>query len=143
MFYNKTYETWMGRNFKMYKQSWGGNGTTGGKNKFGKSTSNGFKWAGRLFGAYNGLNVIDKRVNGEIGTGMILAELGTTAVSVFGGTIGAAWGIGWEAGRLVTSFDAYQEFKFNWWYDRLVNEVGPPSKYNEGVWYHFYKNYIP
>jgi hypothetical protein len=43
MFY-KPYGTWMGKNFKMYQQTWGGNGFTGGKKKFGKSTSNTINW---------------------------------------------------------------------------------------------------
>ena len=39
LYYSKTYGTWMGRNFKLYKQTWGGNRFTGGKNKFGKETA--------------------------------------------------------------------------------------------------------
>ena len=31
LYYSKKYGTWMGKNFKLYKQSWGGNGITGGK----------------------------------------------------------------------------------------------------------------
>lgn len=141
MFYSKTYGTWMGKNFKMYKQTWGGNGFTGGKNKFGKSTSNSIKWAGRIVGLYSGYKTIDQRINGEIGTGWMLAELGTTGVSTFGGLYGAAWGVGWELGRAVTTLDAYQEFKFNFWYDRWESKVGPPSQSNEGAWYYFYNNY--
>lgn len=48
MYYSKTFGTWMGKNFKMYKQVWGGNGVTGGKNKFGKTTSNAIKWLIRV-----------------------------------------------------------------------------------------------
>ena len=54
MYYSKKYGTWMGKNFKMYKQTWVGNGFAGGKNKFGKTTSNSFKWAGRIVGVYSG-----------------------------------------------------------------------------------------
>ena len=143
MYYSKTYGTWMGKNFKMYQQTWGGNGFTGGKNKFGKSTSNTIKWGGRIVGVYSGFNTIEQRVNGEIGTGWMSVELGTTAVSTFGGLYGAAWGIGWEAGRSITTLDAYQEFKFNFWYNRWENRVGPPSQSNEVLWYHFYQNYKP
>jgi RHS repeat-associated protein len=141
MYYSKTYGTWMGKNFKMYKQTWGGNGVAGGKNKFGKSTSNAIKWGGRIVGAYSGYKTIEQRVNGEIGTGWMFAELGTTGVSTFGGLYGAAWGVGWELGRAVTTLDAYQEFKFNFWYNRMENAIGPPSSINEGMWYDFFNNY--
>ncbi len=102
MFYSKTYGIWMGKNFKMYKQTWGRNGFTGGKNKFGKTTSNAIKWGGRVLGA---------------------------------------WNVGWELGRAITTIDAYQEFKFNFWYNRWESQVGPPSQSNEGAWYYFYQNY--
>ncbi|OQC47521.1 MAG: hypothetical protein BWX58_01504 [Deltaproteobacteria bacterium ADurb.Bin026] len=143
LYYSKTYGTWMGKNFKIYQQTWGGNGIAGGKNKFGKTTSNGFKWAGRLVGAYSGYRTIEQRVNGEIGTGWMLAELSTTGVSTFGGLYGAAWGIGWEAGRFITSMEWYQEAKFNFWYNRWESQVGPPSQSNEALWYYFYQNYKP
>lgn len=39
LYHSKTYRTWMDENFKMYKQTWGGNKFTGGKNKFGKATA--------------------------------------------------------------------------------------------------------
>jgi hypothetical protein len=141
MYYSKTFGTWMGKNFKMYKQTWGGNGIAGGKNKFGKSTSNAIKWSGRIVGAYSGYKTIEQRVNGEIGTGWMFAELGTTGVSAWGGLYGAAWGVGWELGRAITTLDAYQEFKFNFWYNRMENAIGPPSPSNEGMWYDFFNNY--
>jgi hypothetical protein len=141
MYFSKTFGTWMGKNFKMYKQTWGGNGIAGGKNKFGKSTSNAIKWSGRIVGAYSGYKTIEQRVNGEIGTGWMFAELGTTGVSAWCGLYGAAWGVGWELGRALTTLDAYQEFKFNFWYNRMENAIGPPSPLNEGMWYDFFNNY--
>jgi RHS repeat-associated protein len=141
MFYSKTYGTWMGKNFKMYKQTWGGNGFTGGKNKFGKTTSNAIKWGGRVLGAWNAYSIQRDYAAGEIGTGWMLAEQGTNGVSVFGGVFGAAWGVGWELGRAVTTLDAYQEFKFNFWYNHWESQVGAPSQSNEGPWYYFYQNY--
>ena len=53
MYYSKQYGTWMGKNFKMYKQTWGGNGATGGKFKFGKKNSTGFKIGGYDLGVWN------------------------------------------------------------------------------------------
>jgi hypothetical protein len=73
------------KTLKMYKQTWGGNGFTGGKNKFGKSTSNAIKWGGRIFGVYSGYKTIEQRLNGEIGTIWMVSELGTTGISTFGG----------------------------------------------------------
>jgi len=131
----------MGKNFKMYKQTFHGNGSVGGMNKFGKTTSNAIKWGGRIVGLYSGYETIEQRVNGKIGTGWMSAELVTTAVSTFGGLYGAAWGVGWELRRAITTLDAYQEFKFNFWYNRWENQVGPPSQSNEGAWYYFYQNY--
>jgi len=130
MYYSKTFGTWMGKNFKMYKQTWGGNSVTGGKNKFGKTTSNAIKWGGRVLGAWNAYSILKYYADGEMGTGWMMAEQGTNAVSIFGGIYGAAWGVGWELGRAITTLDAYQEFKFNFWYNRMENAIGPPSPLN-------------
>ncbi len=141
MFYSKTYGIWMGKKFKMYKQTWGRNGFTGGKNKFGKTTSNAIKWGGRVLGAWNAYSIQRDYADGVMGTSWMVAEQGTNAISTFGGIFGAAWGVGWELGRAITTIDAYQEFKFNFWYNRWESQVGPPSQSNEGAWYYFYQNY--
>ncbi len=143
MFYSKTYGTWMGKNFKMYQQTWGGNRFTGGKNKFGKTTSNVIKWGGRSLGAWNAFSIQRNYAAGEMGTGWMLAEQGTNAFSTLGGIYGAAWGVGWELGRGVTNMGWYQEAKFNFWYNRWENQVGAPSQSNEALWYYFYQNYKP
>ena len=52
---------------------------------------------------------------------------------------GAAWGVGWELGRI----DAYQEFKFNFYYDMWESKVGAPNESNEQLWIYFYNNYTP
>jgi len=95
MYYSKTFGTWMGKDFKMYKQTWGGNGVTGGKNKFGKTTSNAIKWGGRALGAWNTFSIQRDYAAGEMGTGWMMAEQCTNAVSIFGVIYGAAWGVGW------------------------------------------------
>ncbi len=46
LYYSKTYGTWMGKNYKIYSQDWGGNKYTGGKNKYGKKMSNYFRYLG-------------------------------------------------------------------------------------------------
>lgn len=138
LYYSKT---WMGKDFKLRKHSVTGNKKIGGKNKFGKKTSNYIKWGGRAIGAYSAYETIDQRIDREIGTGWMLAELGTTGVSVYGGIYGAAWGVGWELGRAVTTLDKYQEIKFNFWYNRMEKRIGSPSIVNKGAWYDFFQNY--
>jgi len=141
LYYSKRYGTWMGKDFKLYKQTWGGNGITGGKNKFAKTTRKAIKWGGRALGAWNAYQTIDQRINNEIGTFNMSLELVSTGISTFGGLYGAAWGIGWELGRAFTTLDAYQEFKFNYWYDYLERRIGPPNEINEGLWYDFFNDF--
>ncbi|MDG5800174.1 hypothetical protein QA597_07390, partial [Marinilabiliaceae bacterium ANBcel2] len=143
MYYSKTYGTWMGKNLKIYKQTWGGNGIAGGKNKFGKSTSNAIKWGGRALGGWNAFSIQRDYAAGEMDTGWMAAEQGTNAYSVLGGIYGAAWGVGWELGRGVTNMGWYQRVKFNFWYNHWENKVGAPSQSNEALWYYFYQNYKP
>ncbi len=141
LYYSEKYGTWMGKNFKLYKQTWGGNGFTGGKNKFGKTTSNAIKWGGRVLGAWNAYSINEGYRNGEMGTGMMVAEQGSNLYSVFGGIYGAAWGVGWELGRAITTINAYQEFKFNFWYNQMEKRIGAPNQFNENLWYEFFQNF--
>jgi hypothetical protein len=141
MFYSKKYGTWMGKNFKMYQQTWGGNRFTGGKHKFGKTTSNAIKWGGRALGARSAYFINKSYRNNEIGTGQMVVEQGSNLYSVFGGIYGAAWGLGWELGRIVTTSEAYQELKFNFWYDQVEKGIGAPNQLNEHLWYEFFHNF--
>lgn len=143
LYYSEKYGTWMGKNFKLYKQTWGGNRFTGGKVKFAKTTSNFIKWGGRLLGAWNAISITDKYIKGEIGTNMMITEQAINLYSVFGGLYGAAWGFGWELGRMITKKEWYQEAKFNFWYNYWERKVGPPSQSNEYLWIYFYQNYKP
>jgi hypothetical protein len=133
----------MGKNFKLYKQTWGGNGFTGGKYKFAKKASTGLKVTGWALGAYNAYKVDEQYRNGEIETAWMLAEQGSNAYSTFGGLYGAAWGIGWELGRAVTNTGWYQEAKFNFYYNYWESKVGAPSQANENLWFYFFQNYQP
>lgn len=143
MYYSKTYGTWMGKNYKIYSQTWGGNGYTGGKNKYGKKMSNYFRYLGYGVGAYSAANIHQKRINGDIGWTEWTIEQGSNAFSTFGGQIGAAWGIGWELGRGIADSEMYQEWKFNLFYDMWERKYGKPSSSNEWIWNYFYKNYKP
>ncbi len=143
LYYSKKYDTWMGKNFKIYKQTWGGNGVTGGKNKFGKATSNRIKWGGRALGVWNAFKIQQDYASGEISTGWMLIEQGSNAASTMGGVYRAAWGFGWEIGRSVTNTEWYQEAKFNYWYNYTESQIGQPSQSNEELWNNFFKNYEP
>ncbi len=131
----------MGKNFKFYQQTWGGNRFTGGKNKYAKNTSNAIKWGGRVLGAWNAYSINEQRRNGQINNIQWGMEQASNAYSTLGGLYGAAWGIGWELGRAVTNTSWYQEAKFNFWYNYWERQVGAPSQANETFWYYFYQNY--
>ena len=49
--------------------------------------------------------------NDEIDGTHFVMEEASNAYSTLGGLYGAAWGIGWEAGRWLTFRDSYQQWK--------------------------------
>ena len=143
LYYSEKFGTWMGKNFTLYKQTWGGNGVTGGKLKFAKKTSTGIKIGGYAIAAYNAYSVNEQYRNGEISNGWMVTEQISNVYSTFGGLYGAAWGLGWELGRTITNTEWYQEAKFNFWYNYWESKVGSPSQSNENMWIYFYQNYKP
>ena len=138
LYYSERYGTWMGKNFKIYKQNWGGNGITGGKNKFAKATANRIAWAGNALGAWNAYSIYIQR---QKGNNQWLLEEASNAYSTLGGIPGVAWGIGWELGRFMTGMEWYQEFAYRYWYNRWEKRYGKPSESNEYFWNYFYENY--
>ena len=143
LYYSEKYGTWMGKNFKLYKQTWGGNRFTGGKNKFAKKTSKFFERAGRVIGFASAASIYKQWYKEEINTRQFLAEESSNLYSSLGGLIGAAWGIGWELGRAFTQTEWYQEKKFNYYYDWWESQYGAPNEYNEIMWNYFFETYIP
>lgn len=143
LYYSEKYGTWMGKNFKIYSQTWGGNGAVGGKLKFGKRTHGYFKKAGRALFAYNAYEYLKQYSDDEINTSQFLMEEASNIFSTFGGLPGLGWGIGWELGRQITYTGAYQEFKYNMWYKCTERVYGPPCERNEHLWYEAYKKYKP
>ena len=141
LYYSKKYGTWMGKNFKIYKQKWGGNGTTGGKLKFAKKVSNTFKGVGWTLGAHNAYKIYNDFSEGNISLTTMCIEEMSNAISTLGGLGGAAWGIGWELGRCVTNMEWHQEMKFNMIYNQVERQIGPPSPTNEHLWNDFFENY--
>ena len=141
LYYSETYGTWMGKNFKIYKQNWGGNGITGGKNKFAKTTAKKISRVGNALGIWNAVFIELERRNGEISSRQSILEQGTNAFSTFGGIPGLAWAIGWELGRFTTGMEWYQESTYRYWYNHWEKRYGKPSESNEYFWNYFYENY--
>jgi RHS repeat-associated protein len=61
-------KTWMGKNFKFYSTKWGGNGATGGKNKFAKNNANRIGMAGNALSIYGSYNLVRDYQNGQLST---------------------------------------------------------------------------
>lgn len=142
LYYSKKYKTWMGKNFKIYKQTWGGNGATGGKLKFASKVSKWFDGIGKGLGAHNAYQIYKGYRNGDINFSTLAVEEISNTISTLGGVEGAAWGIGWELGRWVTNMEWYQEMRFNILYNDFEKHFGPPSPTNEQIWYERFYNQI-
>ena len=143
VYYSKHFGTWMGKDFKVRSQSWGGNQYTGGKNKFAKQMVKKITWGGNVLGIYNGVNTYLDWRRGNSSSQQFLIEEFSNIYSTVGGVYGAAWGVGWEMGRQTTYQTWYQQLKYCFWYNRMENLIGPPSETNKIYWNEFYKNYRP
>jgi hypothetical protein len=143
VYFSNKFGTWMGKNFKVYDQNWGGNGYTGGKYKFAQSTSKLLSFAGKGAGIWGMLNTGIDYYQNEIGGSQFLIEEGSSAYSTFGGIYGAAWGIGWETGRYITKQSWYQRAKFQIYYNWWQIQHGKPSYRNRYDWEYFFNNYKP
>jgi hypothetical protein len=114
-FYDPKAGTWTGfagKNttaMKSYSMNFNGNGSTGGKLSLGRSASRLFKGAGFALGAYNLYSLGQNRASGRIGNITLGVEATATGISIGGGLYGAAFGIGWEAGRTVTNIPGYDK----------------------------------
>ena len=93
---------------KFYSPKFYGNQYTAGGQKAAKSLAKGLGYGGYALGAWNAYDVNRKYRHNEIGTGQMMAEQGVNLYSTFGGIYGAAAGVGWELGRIVTSMPTYR-----------------------------------
>ena len=141
--YDEFLGIWLGRNGKFNRTSWGGNGATGGRDKYAYARYTIIRKFGTAMGGISlALTFIQWR-KGDIGTGWALAQGASTGFTMASKTsVGLAWGFGWGIlGPWVTSWDSYQRFKFNFYYDYWESVVGPPSDSNRELWKYFYENY--
>lgn len=84
-----------------------------------------FKWLGRSVGAYNAWSNFDAYSNGKIEGFTLATEQTSNVISTFApGLYGAAWGIGWEAGRSITKIDSYQDWKQSTWLPYRKEKLG-------------------
>ena len=97
--YSDDFGSWMGKDLKIRSQSWGGNGTTGGKYSFAKTTSNKIGMVGKVVGVYSMYTSIDKWQKGEIGNTIFAGDMVSGLAGILGGIYGASWSIGWEIGK--------------------------------------------
>lgn len=74
------------------------------------------KWAGRAVAVYNFADTEMKYRSGEINKSQRILEQGTNVITTFGGVYGAAWGVGWELGRWITTTETYQDWKYETFY---------------------------
>ena len=106
-----------GTNFspKLYSSGWGG-GSSGQIKTYGTGTfTKGLTGFGYGLGLYNAVSVHNQYQTGGINGVQYGLEQGSNFISTFGGLEGAAWGIGWEFGRMTTETLPYQHFKRNTW----------------------------
>ncbi len=80
-----------------------------------KKISTGFKIFGYGLGAYNSFSIYNQYKAGEIDQTGMLVEQGSNLFSTAGGLYGAAWGIGWEAGKNYGPSTWWGNPDVGWW----------------------------
>jgi hypothetical protein len=96
--FSEKFNSWMGKDFKLRSQDWGGNGITGGKFKFARSTSRYFKWAGALAGLYGVYDIESQYRNNQINQSQRVVEQISNGIG-FIPIYGTSWSIGWGLGK--------------------------------------------
>jgi RHS repeat-associated protein len=105
MFAEKTGAWFSLQQWKTYGKSFHGNQYAGSMStaKYISRTFKGFGWG---IGLYNEKNIL---FNDDYSGGTKLLETGVNAYSTLGGILGAAAGVGWELGRVITQTDWYNQ----------------------------------
>ena len=99
LMFSNNFNTWMGKDFKIRSQDWGGNGATGGKYKYAKSTGKVLSTIGKGVSVYSMYTSLDKWMSGDISTELFAGDMVSGLFGIFGGIYGASWEIGWELGK--------------------------------------------
>jgi len=100
LMYSKTFGTWMGKDWKIRSQKWGGNGITGGKLKYAAKASKYFSWMGYGTTLISVANTEYLHETGQISNKQRWISHGANAMSSIP-LFGIGWAIGWEAGQMV------------------------------------------
>jgi hypothetical protein len=143
IYFSKYFGTWMGKNYKIYDQRWGGNGAVGGKHKFAQRISDKFSRVGRAAGFLGMYYTWRDYENKKMDLKHVLIEEASSAISTVGKIYGTAWGVGWESGRHITQQAWYQKAKFQLFYKWWQSQYGAPSYENRYMWDYFFENYKP
>jgi RHS repeat-associated protein len=98
--FSNSFNTWMGKDFKIRSQNWGGNGATGGKISFSRSNAKGLDIFGKTLGYYGLWNSLSDGINGKTNVLQTGANAASDLFGIYGGIFGASWSFGWEAGKL-------------------------------------------
>jgi hypothetical protein len=96
--YNKDF--WRGKNGKYYSTDWGGNGSTGGKFNYAKSTSKYLNRLGGALGLYGAYSTNDDYINNRITTGRMVQDQAFNGAGYLG-PVGAAASLGYSSGSLI------------------------------------------
>ena len=98
--YDEKGGSWRGKNGKYYGTDWGGNGATGGKYSYAKSTGKFLNRAGGIFGAIGIGGSINDKINGKISTGRFIQD-NTFNVAGYLGPVGTAASFGYGSGSMI------------------------------------------
>ena len=96
--------TWMGRDWKIRSQRWGGNRFTGGKLRYAKRVSRYFKWLGygaTLISMADTEMLYDREL---ITNKQRWISHGSDIMSSLPYGLGLGWTVGWESGQLVRQY---------------------------------------
>lgn len=111
--YNK--ETWRSLQYgRSYSQRFHGSQFVTDK-AISRNISRGLNVMGKGLGVYNAYSVNQQYQSGQISGVQMSMEQGSNVFSTFGGIPGAAWGVGWEIGRSITTIPQYQQWKYSTW----------------------------
>lgn len=99
--------------------------------------------AGKIVNIGNGIYSLYQTINGELSYIQGSLETGSTVASTFlmNNAYGTAWSIGWEAGRAITTTQAYRDFKLDLFCNSMILMYGLPSQENQFRWEYFINNY--